>query len=91
MDIDKYFEKNLDVRSGKVVLKNTRITPEDVYDLYCVNYLEICDSKTEVDMKEIIKKIICNYPSLDEKQIATAILYCFRENKAVKILKKYRG
>lgn len=57
VDIDNYFEKNRDVRSVKVVLKNTRITPEEVYELYCVNYLEICDSKTEVDMKEIIKKL----------------------------------
>lgn len=91
IDIDKYFEKNSNVRSGKIVLKNTRITPEDVYENFCINYVKSYNSEIPISMKEIIKKIVYNYPSLSEEQIAMAILYCFKENKAKKIMKKCRG
>lgn len=72
LELEKYFEKNKDICSGKVVIKNTRIRPEIVVDYILSN------TKNEKDMDSILKKTKKNYPALNDKLILCSLLYCMK-------------
>jgi len=74
-DYSKYLEVDADICDGKVVVKGTRISPQTVMSSF------IYYSKRVDDSDKLIKKIISDYPALDEDKIVYSVLYCFGKGK----------
>ncbi len=82
-DFSDTFESNKDVLNGKLVIKNTRITPEIVFNHLLMN-INKYDDKTQ---NEFIQKLLVDFPSITADQYIASILYYIKKTGYIKLLK----
>lgn len=74
MNLKEHFEKNKDICGGKVVIKNTRISPKTI----TLNVLNNIDNKVDSrSLERAINKTVKEYPALNKDIVIFSMLYCF--------------
>ena len=80
--IEKYIEKNKKIRNGQVVIKGTRITPNEL--ILIIN--EVFDDKT-MKTENVFEYIQKEYPSIDsEEKIVAGIMYSIKKFNTLKYI-----